>query len=389
MQIEHFQGKDGYVWWNGVVEDRKDPLFLGRCRVRILGWHTENKAELPTSFLPWAQVLMPITSASQTGVGQAPVGPVEGTWVMGFYRDGELAQEPVMVGTLPGIPERFAKQNTGFYDPRLDAPSNAKNTINKSTGAGSTEGSKANLQAFPYPPKQVEYAAGKEAIVTEWKHDERIGGDSTFTDSKSLYPRETNKPTTSIYARGQTDTSTDVIGGTSSIVANKNRNRLTQDITIAFTPNEIVSGKLKDGGAYFDDTDSFSATNDIKIISQPPTPYDAVYPFNHVYESESGHLVEIDDTPSKERLHWYHRSGTFTEFHPAGNRTDRTVGHRYNMTTGNLESIIQGDELKAISQDSFIDVGAKLTVNSGKDMKFISDAGNIILDAPTLNTVIS
>jgi len=88
-------------------------------------------------------------------------------------------------------------------------------------------------------------------------------------------------------------------------------------------------------------------------------------------------------------LHWYHRSGTFTEFHPAGNRTDRTVGHRYNMTTGNLESIIQGDELKAISQDSFIDVGAKLTVNSGKDMKFISDAGNIILDAPTLNTVIS
>jgi len=68
------------------------------------------KAELPTEMLPWAQVLMPITSASQTGVGQAPVGPVEGTWVMGFYRDGELAQEPVMVGTLPGIPERFAKQ---------------------------------------------------------------------------------------------------------------------------------------------------------------------------------------------------------------------------------------------------------------------------------------
>ena len=63
---------------------------------------------------------MPITSASQTGVGEAPVGPVEGTWVMGFYRDGELAQEPVMIGTLPGIPERFAELNTGFYDSRLD-----------------------------------------------------------------------------------------------------------------------------------------------------------------------------------------------------------------------------------------------------------------------------
>ena len=101
MQTEYFQGKDGYIWWHGVVEDRKDPLFLGRCRVRILGWHTENKAELPTDFLPWAFPLMRITSASQTGVGEAPVGPVEGTWVMGFYRDGELAQEPVMIGTLP------------------------------------------------------------------------------------------------------------------------------------------------------------------------------------------------------------------------------------------------------------------------------------------------
>ena len=107
MEREYFHGKDGYVWWHGVVEDRRDPMFLGRCRVRILGWHTADKAELPTADLPWAYPLMPITSASQVGVGEAPIGPVEGTWVMGYYRDGELAQEPVMVGTLPGIPENL------------------------------------------------------------------------------------------------------------------------------------------------------------------------------------------------------------------------------------------------------------------------------------------
>ena len=28
MQTEYFQGKDGYIWWHGVVEDRKDPYFL-------------------------------------------------------------------------------------------------------------------------------------------------------------------------------------------------------------------------------------------------------------------------------------------------------------------------------------------------------------------------
>ena len=27
-----FMGKGGFVWWYGVVEDRNDPLFLGRLK---------------------------------------------------------------------------------------------------------------------------------------------------------------------------------------------------------------------------------------------------------------------------------------------------------------------------------------------------------------------
>ena len=46
--MANYMGKDGFIWWQGVVEDRHDPLYLGRCRVRILGWHTDNKAEMPT-----------------------------------------------------------------------------------------------------------------------------------------------------------------------------------------------------------------------------------------------------------------------------------------------------------------------------------------------------
>ena len=37
--MPEFMGTNGFVWWQGVVEDRQDPLQLGRCRVRILGWH--------------------------------------------------------------------------------------------------------------------------------------------------------------------------------------------------------------------------------------------------------------------------------------------------------------------------------------------------------------
>ena len=115
-----YMGKDGFIWWQGVVEDRKDPLYLGRCKVRILGWHTDNKSDMPTESLPWAYPLQPITSAAQTGVGISPTGPVEGTWVVGFYRDGEEGQEPVFFGTLGGIPESPSIANKGFNDPRLD-----------------------------------------------------------------------------------------------------------------------------------------------------------------------------------------------------------------------------------------------------------------------------
>ena len=106
-----------FVWWEGVVEDRIDPLKLGRCRVRILGYHTNNKQDIPTDGLPWATPMQPITSAAMNGVGTTPLGPVEGTWVFGFFRDGKDAQDPVMLGTVGGIPQEPADPQLGFNDP--------------------------------------------------------------------------------------------------------------------------------------------------------------------------------------------------------------------------------------------------------------------------------
>jgi len=84
----------GFYWFMG-----------GRCRVRIVGYHNPDKTILPTEDLPWAIPLMPMTSASISGTGHAPVGPVEGTWVMGFFLDGDECQLPVMLGTFPGRAE--------------------------------------------------------------------------------------------------------------------------------------------------------------------------------------------------------------------------------------------------------------------------------------------
>ena len=113
-----------FVWWQGVVEDRVDPLMLGRCRVRILGYHTDDKTEIPTNSLPWATIMQPTTSAALSGMGTTPLGPVEGTWVIGFFRDGEDAQEPVIMGTIGGIPEEGPNPALGFNDPEGKYPLN-------------------------------------------------------------------------------------------------------------------------------------------------------------------------------------------------------------------------------------------------------------------------
>lgn len=100
-------GGAGQQWWVGVIEDREnDPHKLGRCRVRIFGYHTNDVSKLPKEDLPWAMLMTPATSASISGVGQAPVGPVEGTWVVGFFLDGDDMQQPIIVGTLPGKPKK-------------------------------------------------------------------------------------------------------------------------------------------------------------------------------------------------------------------------------------------------------------------------------------------
>ena len=88
--MNYFTGREGLTWWQGIIEDVVDPEALGRVRVRIFGWHTDDKSELPTNQLPWCAALMPITSAAISGIGQSPTGALPGSWVMGFFRDGEI-----------------------------------------------------------------------------------------------------------------------------------------------------------------------------------------------------------------------------------------------------------------------------------------------------------
>lgn len=96
IEAMSFMGKDGFYWWIGVVEDDLDPLEIGRARVRIFGHHHDDSDVMPTKELPWALPLVALNNPD------APKAPPPATWVLGFFLDGLLAQQPIMLGVLPG-----------------------------------------------------------------------------------------------------------------------------------------------------------------------------------------------------------------------------------------------------------------------------------------------
>lgn len=105
-----------FFWFMAIVEDRQDPLQMGRVRVRTLE-QTKDKTILPTSDLPWAQVVVN-NSASMGDVGVSATGYVEGSLVVGFYIDGAQKQKPMIIGSIPGFPQERGDKNVGHSDPR-------------------------------------------------------------------------------------------------------------------------------------------------------------------------------------------------------------------------------------------------------------------------------
>ena len=256
MNNDKFLGHNGFLWFTGVVEDRNDPQKAGRIRVRALGHHTSNTTILPTSDLPWAHTMLPSTAAGISGLGSSATGLVEGSWVLGYFRDGNDRQEPIVLGTLPGYPSELS-QSGGFYDP---------NAI--------------------YPKYKDEPDTNRLAVANEDK------------EHLSLTLRKAT--------------------------------RITGISTADFDPFTNPDGTAVAGSA----SDTFD---------QPEIPYAAVYPFNNVYESESGHIREYDDTSGAERIHERHRTGTSYEIAADGSKVEIIKGESYRLLS-NKESVqIEGN----------------------------------------------
>ena len=279
MAEQYFMGLDGFIWFVGVVENRNDPAELGRVQVRCLGYHTEDLTFIPTADLPWAHVMHPITDPSMQGLGNTPSFLVEGSWVVGFFRDARDKQQPIIMGTLPGYPEELPDTKLGFNDPTSTYPA-----------------------------------------------EKRIYSDHGIKESD-----------VSRLARGK-DSETHA--------ALKLRRNLKQDedgkeieVPIAIKP---YIPKVSD--STIDETRNTWIEPNPKSVTPDDDPYlSAKYPYNHVHESEAGHIHEIDDTPGGERLMQQHSTGTFQEIHPDGTKMVKVIGDNYEIIAGKSSILVVGD----------------------------------------------
>ena len=85
--------------------------------------------------------------------------------------------------------------------------------------------------------------------------------------------------------------------------------------------------------------------------NEPANPYNATYTKNKVERTESGHIFEVDDTPDAERIHNFHKSGTFEEIHPDGTIVRRIVGESYEIVAKDNFVHIKGVCNLTIDQD--------------------------------------
>ncbi len=102
MLSKDFYGKQGYIWFTGLVAQVSDKSKLGLVRIRIVGVHSLDESLCPTETLPWAQVVLPPTGSHSTS------GPVPGDWVHGYFQDGDFGQIPTITGIFPGIESLIA-----------------------------------------------------------------------------------------------------------------------------------------------------------------------------------------------------------------------------------------------------------------------------------------
>ena len=305
--------KDNYLntsFFTGVIEDVLDPEQMGRVRVRCFGYHTESKEYIPTTTLPWAHVMMPVTSASTSGVGQSPTGLVRGSWVVGFFRDGKSAQDPIIMGAIPSM-SGSVDYSVGFSDPN---------------------------QQYPYGDKVDQIDTPEEAVSKDKKYEE------SFSYLKKDEHRENLDPVPIAFADEWELPPLDEI------------------IQVQYPKNHVHAFERKIELEPVND----QAGNPSGILRRGKEKFSG----DQGEEPEKTmHIQEFDVTPDFERVSTMHKSGTYSEWTPKGDETVVIVGDEYRIVVkdsnvnikGNCNVTIKGDARTLIEGDHYVHVKGNRT----------------------------
>jgi hypothetical protein len=105
-----------------------------------------------------------------------------------------------------------------------------------------------------------------------------------------------------------------------------------------------------------------------KSWSEPSTPYAAQFPYNKVTQTESGHIVEYDDTPGAERIHIFHRSGSFIEMHPDGKVVYKSMGNGFLISMADQNIKVKGTCNISVDGDANIYAKGQMNLQSDSDI---------------------
>lgn len=214
-------------------------------------------------------------------------------------------------GITPAVGKTITTAVSGFADSIFGRGQKPKTTTNNIETLYSTlppeEALAKTDEIFAASTANSALEEAKRFDINSTENKEKLEVlDKGFTDPNANYPTkeyagisETNK-----LAQG------DARG---TIVQEKNKNRMR-------------GAKLPGGEAW----------------DEPESAYRGAYPYNKVTQTESGHIFEIDDTPGSERLHIYHKSGTYIEIDANGSVIKRTKGSSYEIIDRNGKISIAG-----------------------------------------------
>ena len=191
----------------------------------------------------------------------------------------------------------------------------------------------------------------------------------------SVYPKEKEEPDTNRLAVNDPD---------------KPHSTLGQRAIARFFNQNIPT-------ADFDEIQPNIAASDTDNWSQPAITYNAVYPYNHVFESESGHIKEYDDSftidengvrTNHYRIHERHASGTSYEIDTAGNRIDLNMASYFNITQKDNKHYIKGNSDVTIDGRHKVFINKSGTADNNYDIQVGPNANvNIQVDNGNLNVV--